>query len=264
MDPLLGLVGSIGGGLINNLFAGARQDEAQDFSREQQYQSYLYARGMRATAYQDTMQDMQKAGLNPILAYQRGATGATTIGPSSPSSAPVHDVGIGAGVNSALAIRQANQQLELLKEQTASQRETTQNIAANTLKTTLQQPQVVSETAQTVAQTDITRTMLEKANKEMVEAKSITDFAKSNPAAFNLLVQAGYIGNTANTALSPVWSGIGAATKIPFMSSGKSVYDDTQKGFKPASNFNAFTGRKFEPAPPHPGKGWFSDRFRGQ
>lgn len=37
-----------------------------------------FAKEMRATAYQTTMKDMKRAGLNPILAYKQGATSLQT------------------------------------------------------------------------------------------------------------------------------------------------------------------------------------------
>lgn len=54
-----------------NQFNEYMQDKANAFNKE-----------MSSTAYQRAMQDMQKAGINPLIAFNQGATPA-----SSPSSA---------------------------------------------------------------------------------------------------------------------------------------------------------------------------------
>lgn len=74
------ILGTVGAGLVNNLFAGSRQSDAQAFSA-QQY----------ATRYQTTVQDMQAAGLNPMLAYTQGVGSAPTS--SASSSSGMGDVG---------------------------------------------------------------------------------------------------------------------------------------------------------------------------
>ena len=61
-----------------------------------------WSRMMRETAYQDTVKDLQAAGLNPILAASRGATEAPT-GPAASASTG----GIGAHAASAASIPSA-------------------------------------------------------------------------------------------------------------------------------------------------------------
>ena len=60
-------------GAIVGLVAAERQQKtAESLAKKQRNWQYK----MRATAYQDTMNDMALAGLNPILAYKQGATTA--------------------------------------------------------------------------------------------------------------------------------------------------------------------------------------------
>ena len=76
MADFFSALGSIGSGLLDNLFANRRQEDQQAFNAQQ-----------FATCYQTTVKDMQAAGLNPMLAYsQGGGAGASSgIGSSSGS-----------------------------------------------------------------------------------------------------------------------------------------------------------------------------------
>lgn len=54
---------------------------AQEAQKARDFQEYL-----RSTAYQATVEDMQKAGLNPYLAYSSGATSAPSTASASSAS----------------------------------------------------------------------------------------------------------------------------------------------------------------------------------
>lgn len=63
------------GANMGNLWS---QTSARSFNREEAKAQRNWQEYMASTAYQRTMQDMKKAGLNPILAAQNGATGFGT------------------------------------------------------------------------------------------------------------------------------------------------------------------------------------------
>lgn len=75
---------------------------ARQYNTLEAEKSRDWSRMMRQTAYQDTVKDLQAAGLNPILAASRGATAAPT-GPSASASTG----GIGAHAASAASIPSA-------------------------------------------------------------------------------------------------------------------------------------------------------------
>lgn len=59
-------------------FAREMMAQQQAFNSAEAAKSREWSEMMRKTAYQTTMEDMKKAGLNPILAASRGATSADT------------------------------------------------------------------------------------------------------------------------------------------------------------------------------------------
>lgn len=75
---------------------------ARQYNMLEAEKSRNWSRMMRQTAYQDTVKDLQAAGLNPVLAASRGATAAPT-GPSASASTG----GIGAQSASAATIPSA-------------------------------------------------------------------------------------------------------------------------------------------------------------
>lgn len=115
---------SLLGGVANNIFAGARQDSAQNFNAQQAAMNRDFQERMSNTAYQRSANDMQAAGLNRILAVGHGASTPSGSSASSSPGAPVHDM-LGPAVNSAMA-------RERLTEEVKNMKETNANIRADT------------------------------------------------------------------------------------------------------------------------------------
>lgn len=73
-----------------NAFNASEADKARQFSaseaRAADQRSYDYSRAMRQTALQDTVADANAAGINPLFAITGGATGASSVGGSTPSA----------------------------------------------------------------------------------------------------------------------------------------------------------------------------------
>lgn len=93
--------------------------EGMAFEGEQAAKQMAFQERMSNSSYQRAAQDMQLAGINPMLAYAQG--GASTPGGAAASgaAATVQDV-VGPAVASAQHARRLSQELKLMKQETAS------------------------------------------------------------------------------------------------------------------------------------------------
>jgi len=67
---------------------------------------------MRGTAYQATMEDLRRAGLNPMLAFQQGATSTPTGASAGSVGNPTMESAIGKGLGSAMQAAQVRNELQ--------------------------------------------------------------------------------------------------------------------------------------------------------
>lgn len=149
--------GSIAGALISGglgFLGGERRNSAQTAAADAQME---FQREMSNTAYQRSMEDMRKAGLNPILAYQRG--GASTPAGAMPE---LHD-SIAAGLNSAKHGARIEAELEQL-EATTKQANAGAGLATQQRDESFMREQLLAEQQrQTIANTALA---MEQTNTE--------------------------------------------------------------------------------------------------
>lgn len=110
-DQLSGGLSSLVGGLIGGAGSYFGQQSANQANAEIAQKQMDFQERMRSTSYQTAVGDMQKAGLNPMLAYQQGGAG------NQPGAAAQMQSSLGAAVTSAQHGIDKYQQLKNLNSQ---------------------------------------------------------------------------------------------------------------------------------------------------
>ena len=86
MELLGAAAGTLAGGGIDSIFSKASADQSYEYNRRLQKHDQEWQEKMRATQYQTTVEDMQKAGINPAVALSGGASLSSQGGSSSASA----------------------------------------------------------------------------------------------------------------------------------------------------------------------------------
>lgn len=109
---MAGLAGAAGG-VIGGLWGLAGAHMAQETTRELQRNQFTFQEHMSNTAYQRAMADIRKTGMNPILAFASGGSGASTPSGSAGQGAQPGGDPVGSGISAA----KAASEIALLKAQ---------------------------------------------------------------------------------------------------------------------------------------------------
>lgn len=161
-------------------FSADQAEKLRDWSAGQAHIQMDFQRDMANSAYQRAMADMRKAGLNPILAYRQGGapmaggamgsgSAATSSGVSAPSASATGAPSLKAATvssdkdaigralgnlgTSAADIFKTLSGINLIKEQEKTQRETQENLKANTDKSKEETQRIGVEVDKTRAET---------------------------------------------------------------------------------------------------------------
>lgn len=162
-DGLIGSIVSGIGGVIQNKMN-------QDFAADQASLNRDFQAQMSNTAWRRGMEDMKLAGLNPILAYQKGPASSPTGAPAATSVTNVGQAMVEAYNNSARTsvenertgaetVRSGAETKktltadDLLKQEIENAKATNEQIKANTAKS-------IAEASKTAVDTDLSRAMI--------------------------------------------------------------------------------------------------------
>lgn len=207
-DMILGAAVSGGFSLLGGMNAqdetNRRQEQAQAFNAAEAQTNRDFQERMSNTAYQRSMKDMYAAGLNPILAYQKGGASSPTGSMASTSYTPANDV-ITPAVNSAMQMGRAVAEVDNMKATNANLKLDAANKWVENSKLRSEDARIKAEEANTRARTatEIERLPVHSAEK----VKAEIDKGVYETPAGRLARQAGTYGSEgqrASSALSNV------------------------------------------------------------
>lgn len=133
-------------GVIGSLLSKSGQESANETNLQSVREQMDFQERMRSTQYQTAVQDMQKAGLNPMLAYSQG--GAGTPPGASTQVSNVGAAAVGGAVSSsqqAMQVMQAVQSMQQSEAQVDNIKAQTEKVKSETMTHDLNAAKQASE-----------------------------------------------------------------------------------------------------------------------
>lgn len=180
----LSLGGAIGG-LLG--FVGQQQTnqknwdiaQAANAASAQQAQSQMdFQERMRATQYQTAVEDMQKAGLNPMLAYSQGGAGTPSGAMGQVSTAKVGNT-LASAVQGYQSMAMTNADLDQKQALTTNTSAQTLKTEADTIQTAVSIQKILEDTKVSTQQYANMQEMLNKLKEEIINLRATRELTKS-------------------------------------------------------------------------------------
>jgi len=222
-NALIGGGAQLLGGILTNQTSRGIADQANMFSAAQSQAQMDFQERMRSTQYQTVVQDLMKAGLNPMLAYTQGGAGTPAGASAVGQQAQIRNPAEGFAT-SAATMANIEADLELKTTQADVNKENVKNISADTMLKLLNDPKIRQETKNLIQQEMLLREQTAVAsaqktytsaleaverNKEMIqrlgeipEARSKGKYFREFPSAYQTKEQAQIGSSAANIAKS--------------------------------------------------------------
>lgn len=177
-DLFTGLVSGVSSFFTNETNKELKEKEMQ-FNAAEAQKNRDFQQAMSNTAYQRAMADMKAAGLNPILAYQKGGASSPSGSTASTTAQVMEDVGNKA-LNSAMARQRLTAEVDNMRATNENLKRTNDLIHAQTAKelsqTTLNETQSKNVEA---------KTAIEQANLSSAKAAEVkADLERANLDTF--------------------------------------------------------------------------------